>query len=117
MRFLVDAQLPKSLSDFFNNSGYDSIHTLDLPEGNMSTDSVINTISVEQNRIVVTKDADFLETFLVKKLPPRLILVKTGNIKNSELLGIFRNNLTRIGDMLKQGDLIEITRDEIILHQ
>jgi predicted nuclease of predicted toxin-antitoxin system len=29
MRFVVDAQLPKSLSDLINSKGYDSIHTLD----------------------------------------------------------------------------------------
>ena len=30
MKFIVDAQLPISLSDFLNEKSLDSIHTLDL---------------------------------------------------------------------------------------
>lgn len=37
MKFIVDAQLPKSLSDYLFKMGYDSIHTLDLPEINKNT--------------------------------------------------------------------------------
>lgn len=32
MRFLVDAQLPKSLARFFSERGSDAIHTLDYRE-------------------------------------------------------------------------------------
>lgn len=34
MKFIVDAQLPIALSDFLNQKGFDSIHTLNMPEGN-----------------------------------------------------------------------------------
>jgi predicted nuclease of predicted toxin-antitoxin system len=40
------------------------VHTLDLPQQNATPDAMINTISIEQQRIVVTKDADFVESFL-----------------------------------------------------
>ena len=63
MKFIVDAQLPKSLSQLLINLGYDSIHTLDLPDKNKSTDQFIIQISTDQNRVVVTKDRDFLESF------------------------------------------------------
>ncbi len=38
MKFIVDAQLPKSLSDLLNSRGFDSIHTLDLPNKNSTSD-------------------------------------------------------------------------------
>lgn len=41
MKFIVDAQLPKSLSDFFNENGFDSIHTLELPDSNTTKDGTI----------------------------------------------------------------------------
>lgn len=47
MKFIVDAQLPKSLSQLLINLGYDSIHTLDLPDKNKSTDQFIIQISTD----------------------------------------------------------------------
>ena len=41
MKFIVDAQLPRTLSQFLNNKGFDSIHTLELPDKNASKDSEI----------------------------------------------------------------------------
>ena len=64
MKFLVDAQLPISLSDFLKSRGHASIHTLELPDKNKTKDNYILSISVEEKRIVVTKDNDFLESFL-----------------------------------------------------
>jgi len=45
MKWLIDAQLPRRLSVKLNSLGHDSIHTLDLPEGNESTDAEINRIT------------------------------------------------------------------------
>lgn len=53
MKFIVDAQLPKSLSDFFMASGYDSLHTLELTKKNRTKDEDIIRIAIEENRIVI----------------------------------------------------------------
>ncbi len=59
MKFIIDAQLPKSLADFLNQIGHEALHTLSLPDKNKTTDSQIIEISVKENRVVITKDADF----------------------------------------------------------
>ncbi|MEP7145175.1 MAG: hypothetical protein ABI707_19980 [Ferruginibacter sp.] len=41
MKFIVDAQLPKVLSDLLNTSGFDSVHKLELPEMNRTSDIII----------------------------------------------------------------------------
>jgi predicted nuclease of predicted toxin-antitoxin system len=64
MKFLVDAQLPLRLARRLNEAGHDAIHTLDLPEGNRTPDSEINRISILEQRVVVTKDVDFVSPFL-----------------------------------------------------
>ena len=56
-KFLVDAQLPRRLANRLQDWGYDAIHTLDLPEQNVTTDEVINDIS---------KDADFVNSVLLQ---------------------------------------------------
>jgi predicted nuclease of predicted toxin-antitoxin system len=58
MKFIVDAQLPRRLARFLQDSGFDTIHTLDLPQQNATPDSSINAISITEERVVITKDAD-----------------------------------------------------------
>jgi predicted nuclease of predicted toxin-antitoxin system len=116
VKFIVDAQLPKSLSDFLNQKGYDSIHTLDLPNQNSTKDNQIVKLANEEGRIVISKDVDFLESFMVKSEPRKLIIVKTGNILNRHLLKIFEENLEVLIQMIARSNLIEVSRTEIAEH-
>ena len=116
MKFIVDAQLPKSLSDFLKYRGHDSIHTLELPKRNNTKDQNIIKLALEQERIVITKDNDFLESFLLNSKPEKLIIVRTGNVPNKVLLKIFADNLEFINLAFSRSNLIEITRTEIAEH-
>ncbi len=69
MKFIVDAQLPRRLALRLREAGYDAVHTLDLPHGNRITDSEINRLSELETRVVVTKDADFVNSFIVARRP------------------------------------------------
>src|SRR5574337_519848 len=84
MRFLVDAHLPRRIARRLQAAGHDVLHTLDLPDGNRTTDAEINAISLREQRVVVTKDADFVNSFLLKHQPYKLLLISTGNIKNAD---------------------------------
>ena len=117
MKFLVDAQLPVRLTRFLQAAGYDTIHTKDLPQQNATTDAEINTLSIQQNRIVITKDRDFFDSFLIYQEPYKLLLVTTGNITNAELEALFQNNLLQITNLFAQHYLIEMSRNSIIVHQ
>ena len=65
MKFLVDAHLPKRLASFLNAEGHDAIHTRDLPVGNRTSDATINQVSMAEQRIVITKDSDFMDSHLL----------------------------------------------------
>ena len=95
MKFIIDAQLPAVLSKYLKGKGFDVIHTDDLPNKEFTTDSEIREISVKENRIVITKDSDFLDSFFVKAIPPKLLLVSTGNIKNKALISLSIQTLKR----------------------
>jgi len=116
MNFLVDAHLPRRLVLLLRDHGYDAVHTLDLAEGNRTTDSPINEISDIERRVVITKDADFVNSFLISKRPYKLLLVSTGNIANRELEEIFMKNLSAIVSALTLFDYIELTRNALIEH-
>ncbi len=93
MKFLVDAQLPKVLAEFLCGKHYPAIHTLDLPDKNKTTDKQIIEIAAQENYVVITKDVDFLKSYLIKNVPGKLVLVKTGNIPNLKLLEIFSEHI------------------------
>ena len=40
MNFLVDAQLPRRMTAWLTAAGADAVHTLDLPDGNRTTDDM-----------------------------------------------------------------------------
>src|SRR5437588_8759150 len=61
------------------------IHTLDLPDANRTTDEQINDVADRDRRVVVTKDADFVDSHLFRGRPARLLLISTGNISNRDL--------------------------------
>ena len=117
MKFLVDAQLPVRLAKFLQVKGYDTLHTRDLPQQNATSDTTINDISIEQERIVITKDADFVDSFLTVQKPFKLLLVSTGNIRNVELEKIFNDNLSALISLMQDNEYIEINCEEIIVHQ
>ena len=72
---------------------------------------------MEEQRIVITKDADFVNSFLLSGVPYKLLLVSTGNINNQELEGIFAKNLSVIVGALEMYEFVEITRTSLIEHR
>ncbi len=85
MKFLLDAQLPQRATAWLSAAGCDAIHTLDLPAGNRTTDEQINEAAERDQRVVVSKDADFVDAHLLHARPAKLLLISTGNINNREL--------------------------------
>jgi predicted nuclease of predicted toxin-antitoxin system len=117
MKFLVDAHLPRHLSFLLKHNGYDAIHTLDLTNGNQTSDNQINDISLQEQRIVITKDADFVNSFLVANKPYKLLLVSTGNITNKELTDLFIKNLLAIATAFIEYNYVELTHTSLIKHK
>lgn len=116
MNFLIDAQLPRRLCNWLAESGSDAIHTLDLPDGNETTDSEICRLARDEQRIVVTKDSDFVQSHLLTGDPPRLLLVATGNISNRELIGLFERNLAYLVEAFESASFVELQVGSIVEH-
>jgi predicted nuclease of predicted toxin-antitoxin system len=118
LRFLVDTQLPPSLSDFFRKKGFDATHVVDYPLGALTTDNEIISIATEENRIIVTKDFDFFDYFLLKDYPPAVFLLQLGNIKNRELFVFMENHLNSICELFKENikRMILINHHKIVIY-
>jgi len=116
LKYLVDVQLPKVLDTYLNYIGLDSTHVLNFDLTGKTTDNKICKIANTENRIVVTKDLDFLDTYMLNKMPRKLLLVATGNISNKQLLELFKTNIFKIDELFKSNDMIQLTKFEIIIY-
>ena len=118
LRVLIDAQLPRRLADFLAfHAGCDCLHTLDLPAANRTQDGSINALSMDEQRVVITKDADFVNSFLLHGQPYKLLLISTGNISTTDLLSLFRTMLPQLTTALRHNHFVELTRTALITHR
>lgn len=111
MKFLIDAHLPASLCIYFE--GQDVVHTSSLTDGNKTRDNLINTISIEESRIVITKDTDFYYSYLSAKKPYKLVLVKLGNMKIADLKSYFQANADKIISIMENSSFIILEKENI----
>lgn len=116
MKFLVDAQLPLRLARWLKAAGHDVVHTLDLPGRNRTEDRDINRLSLREQRTVITKDGDFVDTILLQQAPHRLLLISTGNIGNTELLKLVGDNHETIVSALETFTFVELSQGSLIVH-
>ena len=117
MKFLVDAQLPRRLCHQLRGCSHDAVHTLDLPLGNRTSDAGIIQIADTEGRIVVTKDDDFVQSFLLKNQPQRLLLITTGNIGNAELSQLTGAALPAVVEAFETARYVEISHHSMIVHE
>ena len=116
MKFIVDAQLPRRLALELAVLGHDAVHTLDLPAGNRTPDTDIVAMAIRESRVVVTKDNDFVASFLLRGVPPKLLLISTGNISNDALSKLLAANLVALGAALTKYDFVELSASTLTIH-
>jgi predicted nuclease of predicted toxin-antitoxin system len=99
VNFLLDAQLPRRMIGWLTAAGCDAIHTLDLPDGNRTTDQQVIDVAAREQRTVVTKDADFVDSHILNGRPAKLLLISTGNTSNLALEALM---LPLIPDIIRE---------------
>ena len=115
MKFLIDAHLPPSLRAVFRAAGHDVIHTLDLPDQNASRDGILNEVSMNEQRVVVTKDTGFYYSHLLHGRPWKLVLVRTGNLGLKATKQMFETHLPAIEAALQTCTLVELDQQRVLI--
>ena len=112
MRFLVDAQLSSSLCGIIESSGHQSLHTQNLPRGNLMTDSQILEFCNQGDWILITKDTDFFFSHILYHSPAKLLIIRTGNLRLRRLINLFTHYFPQILEKLQSHSLIELHDDQ-----
>jgi predicted nuclease of predicted toxin-antitoxin system len=116
MNFLIDANLPRRLIRIFQERGHGAVHTLELPDGNGTTDPVLLDYAEQNNCVITTKDSDFSTSFWLQNRPQKLLLISTGNIRNAELETLLIGNFNQLISALNENRYVELTREHVIVH-
>ncbi len=114
MKFLVDAQLPFTLKVWLTSQGFDTIHTDDLPKRNLTSDVEIANIAIREDRVLKSKDSDFLKLKILLNKPRRLLLITTGNIGNVSLRSLFEGNFESIITLFASFEIIELNNNFVV---
>jgi predicted nuclease of predicted toxin-antitoxin system len=117
MKFLVDAQLPKRLCRLLEEAGHEARHTIDLPLANRTPDHQVCDESDREQCVLISKDDDFVITYIGERSPSKLLFDSTGNISNDELCQLFTGFLSEIELALDSGSFVELTRSLLIIHE
>ncbi len=97
MKVLCDVHIPYGLVNFFLDKGIDAIHVNTILQKWNTKDADISRYADESDFILITKDSDFRDSFLIQKTPRKPIRVTLGNTSNNDLIKAFENHL----EMLK----------------
>lgn len=115
MDFLVDVHLPINLSKFLNSQeGCHSTHVNQVLQKWFTSDAEICKYADENSLVVVTKDADFKNSYFIKNTPKKVIRIALGNISNRDLIELVNKYLPFIFPLVaKDKFYIEISREQI----
>jgi len=108
MKFLIDVNLPKRFS-FFNSPEF--THLVDI--NSEMSDTEVWSYAKENDFIILTKDSDFYYRSLFEEKTVKVIYLKLGNQKLSELHIFFTNNWGLIKKQIESHWLIIASHDEI----
>jgi len=85
MKLLLDANISWRLCSFFSDNFGECIHVNKIGLTNPAKDAEIWQYAKDHNFIIITQDCDFINFIEVKGYPPKIILIKTGNINRKQM--------------------------------
>ncbi len=105
MKFLIDNQLPGALAQHLREHGFDCKHVLDVGLAKAS-DAEICRFAIAEERVIVSKDQDFLHHASRPEAKIKFIWVRLGNCRKAVLLEAFERLWPMIESSLQAGDRI-----------
>lgn len=118
VRVLCDVHIALKVVRFFQKKNIEAIHVNELPDSFYTSDKDICKFSDQNDYVVVTKDSDFLDSYLVRQTPMKLIKVNLGNISTPELIAIFEQHCDFFTTYFEKGSgCIEVSKNSIFVHE
>jgi predicted nuclease of predicted toxin-antitoxin system len=112
MRFLCDVHISFKVVRLLQSEGFNAVHLNDILDKSHTKDGVICKYADDNDLIVLTKDVDFKNSFLIGGTPQKLVKVSLGNLATQVLIKIINANLKAIERLNARGSfMIELDHD------
>ena len=99
MKLLIDQNLSyrlvKQLQTLF--PGTEQVRRLGLTD---RRDSLIWEYAQREGFVILTQDEDFLDLSLLRGSPPKVLLLRTGNLPSTQVVGLLQNHQLMIYNSL-----------------
>ena len=105
--YLIDENMP--FMPFWNKERF--MQVTDIPFIHFDTD--IWEYAVKNQLIIITKDSDFYYRYLSSQKNPKVVWIRTGNLKKKLFIQLIENVWNEIEEMLLLSSFIIITEDKI----
>jgi len=79
--------------------GFETTHVNEILDKWKTSDKDICKHADTNNLVLITKDADFRNSFFVNHTPKKLVKINLGNISNQELIDIISKHISKISSL------------------
>jgi len=108
MKLLLDQGLPRSAAKLLRETGIDTVHVSDIGYST-ADDAAILEKGREEERIVITFDADFHALLaLSRAATPSVIRIRIEGLYGKKAADLIQAVLTRCAEDLKQGAVVTV---------
>ena len=114
MVFIIDENITPEAVKLFRSHHLEAHHVNDLKSSKHQriVDDQLRRLSIQKGYVIVTKDDDFIKSFVDRKVPEKLIFLFGGKAKGDDLLQI-QKVTPLLPSLLKTHDFVEVGMREI----
>jgi|GEM_PF-251685 predicted nuclease of predicted toxin-antitoxin system len=103
MKALCDVHIARKAVRFFQENNLESIHTNDILDGYFTKDRDLSQYAERHQYTLLSKDADFKDSHLLKNASQRLIKINLGNIPTNLFIAILKQYLSLFIEKMDAG--------------
>lgn len=108
IRLLIDENLPV---DLLTVPGAACEHATAL--SGQPSDLALWNYARAHGLVILTKDADFFDLLTLHGSPPKVVWIRTGNLRRMDLEMLMRHRWDEILELLSSADLVEVHADRL----
>ena len=114
MKFIIDENLSPDLAEMFRMAGLNAYHVNEMKASQKQRiiDDQLRRLAIQKGYVIVTKDDDFVKSYVSRKVPDKIVFIYGMNKKES-LLSRMKEVIPTLKDLLTDHDFIEIGETEV----
>lgn len=114
MKYVIDENLTPDLADLFRSYGLNAAHVNEIKsnQNQRVADDQLRRLAIQKGYVIVTKDDDFVKSYVNREVPKRMIYIYGMNDKQV-LLNRMQQVIPQLESSIYKHAFIEVNESEI----